>query len=68
MELGHRVAVVTDATGSPGGAHQIRIDRTRQAGVILLSAKRLYYEWVRTVAKTIEFENSGIETPEAIIL
>ena len=68
MDLGYRVAVVTDATGSPGGAHQIGIDRIRQAGGILLSAKSLYYEWVRTVAKAIEFEASGIETPEGIVL
>jgi len=68
MDLGYRVAVVADATGSPGGAHQIGMDRIRQAGGIFLSAKSLYYEWVRTVAKAMEFEDSGIETPEGIIL
>ena len=68
MDLGYRVAVVLDATGSQGGAHQIGIDRIRHAGGILLSAKSLYYEWVRTVAKAIEFEDSGIETPEGIVL
>ena len=68
MDLGYRVAVVTDATGSPGGAHQIGLERIRHAGGILLSAKSLYYEWVRTVAKAIEFEASGIETPEGIVL
>ena len=68
IDLGYRVAVVADATGSPGGAHQIGINRIRQAGGILLSAKSLYYEWVRTVAKAIEFEASGIETPEGIVL
>lgn len=68
MDLGYRVAVVPDATGSPGSAHQIGIDRVRQAGGILLSAKSLYYEWVRTVAKALEFEIFGIETPEGIML
>lgn len=68
MHFGYRVAVVADATGSPDGAHQIGLERIRQAGGIILSAKSLYYEWVRTVAKALEFEESGIETPEGIIL
>lgn len=68
MDLGYRVAVVADATGSPAEAHQIGLDRIRSAGGIILSAKSLYYEWIRTVAKSIEYENSGIETPEGMIL
>jgi nicotinamidase-related amidase len=68
MDLGYRVAVLADATGAPGGAHQIGLDRIRHAGGIILSAKSLYYEWVRTVEKALEFEASGIETPEGIIL
>jgi len=68
MDLGYRVVVVVDATGSPGSAHQIGLERIRGAGGIILSAKSLYYEWVRTLAKALEFEDSGIETPEGIIL
>ncbi|HXQ37078.1 MAG TPA: isochorismatase family protein, partial [Anaerolineales bacterium] len=68
MVLGYMVVVVADATGSPGEAYQYGLERIRQAGGIILSAKSLYYEWVRTVAKAMEFENSGIETPEGIIL
>jgi nicotinamidase-related amidase len=68
MDLGYRVAVVEDATGSPRDAHQIGLERIRQAGGIILSAKSLYYEWVRTVAKALEFEQSGMETPDGIIL
>lgn len=68
LDLGYRVAVVADATGSPGEAHQIGLQRIHGAGGIILSAKSLYYEWIRTVAKSIEFENSGIETPEGLIL
>ncbi len=68
MDLGYRVVVVADATGSPGGAHQIGLDRIRSAGGIIVSAKSLYYEWIRTVAKSIEYEKSGIETPEGMIL
>ena len=68
MDLGHRVAVVADATGSPGEAHQIGLERIRGAGGIIVSAKSLYYEWVRTVEKALDFEDSGIKTPEGIIL
>ena len=68
IDLGYRVVVVADATGSPGAAHQIGLERIRGAGGIILSAKSLYYEWVRTVEKALAFEDSGIETPEGIIL
>jgi len=68
MDLGYRVVVVADATGSPGKAHQIGLDRVRGASGIIVSAKSLYYEWIRTVAKSIEYENSGIETPEGMVL
>ena len=68
LDLGYRVVVVTDATGAPGEAHQIGLDRIRDAGGIIVSAKSLYYEWVRTVEKALEFEALGIETPDGIIL
>ena len=68
IDLGCKVAVVADATGSPGDAHQIGLERIRGAGGIIVSAKSLYYEWVRTVEKAMEFEALGIETPEGIIL
>ena len=66
--LGYRVVVVADATGSPGEAHQIGLERIRAAGGIILSAKSLYYEWVRTVEMALEFEAAGIETPEGVVL
>lgn len=68
MDLGYKSVVVSDATGSPGGAHQIGLDRIRGAGGIIVSAKSLYYEWIRTVEKSIAYEDSGIPTPEGIIL
>ncbi len=68
IDLGYKVAVVADATGSPGDAHQIGLERIRAAGGIIVSAKSLYYEWVRTVEKALEFEALGIETPEGMIL
>lgn len=68
MDLGFRVAVVSDATGSPGEAHQTGLGRIRGAGGIIVSAKSLYYEWIRTVAKSNEYEGSGIKTPEGLVL
>ncbi len=68
LDLGYRVAVLADATGSPGEAHQIGLERIRGAGGIIVSAKSLYYEWIRTVEKSIDYEKSGIETPEGMIL
>jgi len=68
MDLGYKVVVVADATGSPGDAHQIGLERIRAAGGIIVSAKSLYFEWVRTVEKALEFEALGIETPEGIVL
>jgi nicotinamidase-related amidase len=68
LDLGYRLAVVADATGSPGEAHQTGLERIRGAGGIIVSAKSLYYEWVRTVEKALEFEALGIENPEGIIL
>lgn len=68
LDLGYRVAVVADATGSPGEAHQIGLNRIRDAGGIIVSAKSLYYEWIRTVAKSVEYEHFNIETPEGLTL
>jgi nicotinamidase-related amidase len=68
MDLGYRAAVVADATGSPANAHQIGLERIRGAGGMIVSAKSLYYEWIRTVEKSIEYENSGIETPDGFVL
>ena len=68
MDLGYRVVVVADATGSPAEAHQIGIERIRAAGGIIVSAKSLYYEWVRTVEKALAFEAAGIKTAEGIVL
>ena len=68
MDLGYKVVVVADATGSPGINHQVGIERIRDAGGIIVSAKSLYYEWIRTVAKSIEYEKSGIKTPKGMAL
>jgi nicotinamidase-related amidase len=69
LGLGYQVAVVADATGSPGDAHKHGLRRMRTAGVVVTSVKSLYYEWVRTVQRSEELgEQFGREWgfPEGI--
>ena len=58
LDRGYRVAVVTDATGSPGAMHELGLRRIRDAGATLLHAKGLYYEWVRTLEDARAFESA----------
>ena len=50
LDLGFRVAVVSDATFSPGSMHVHGLSRMRDAGVEIVHAKAVYYEWTRTLA------------------
>ena len=50
LDLGYRVAVIDDATGSPPPHHEYGIARVRSAGAIITSVKGIYYEWVRDLA------------------
>ena len=70
LELGYAVAVVADATGSPGTAHQFGLERMRDAGVAVLGAKNLYYEWVPTVERANDLEERvrALGVPEGVIL
>ncbi len=52
---GYRVAVVSDATGAPAPGQEIGLDRMRDAGAVIVSAKSLFYEWMRTVAMVARF-------------
>jgi len=61
LERGYRVAVVTDATFSPGAMHELGLRRIADAGVVLVHAKGLYYEWVRTLEEARRFE---VDHPE----
>lgn len=56
LHRGYRVAVVVDATFSPGAMHEHGLERMRDAGALLLHAKGVYYEWVRTLAEARRFE------------
>ena len=70
LELGYAAAVVADATGSPGTAHQFGLERMRDAGVAVLGTKNLYYEWVPTVERANELEERvrALGVPEGVIL
>lgn len=71
LENGYKVAVVEDATGSPGLAHQVGIERMRGAGVLITSVKGVFYEWLRTVQNAVEFSrkyDQEIGQPKDIIL
>lgn len=71
LENGFKVAVVEDATGSPGPAHQAGIERMRGAGVLITSVKGVFYEWLRTVQNAVEFSrkyDQEIGQPKDIIL
>lgn len=71
LNLGYSVVVITDATDSPGEAHQVGIDRMKDAGVLVTSLKVVYYEWIRTVEKGNSIEKnliSKIGSPIGIIL
>jgi hypothetical protein len=65
------VAAVADATGSPGSGHAFGIERMRDAGAIITSAKGLFYEWVRTVEMAQRFRivrSRTLGLPEGIRL
>jgi len=50
MEKGFQVAVLKDVVATTTGDEDIGIDRMRQAGAVISSAKAITYEWLRTVS------------------
>ncbi|HKV82954.1 MAG TPA: isochorismatase family protein [Ktedonobacterales bacterium] len=70
LERGYRVVAVADATGSPGPAHDAGLARMRDAGVVIVQAKNLYYEWLRTVEQVQRFrtERADLTPPEGLRL
>lgn len=54
-ESGFRVAVVENAVYSPGDAHRSGLARMRSAGIELLSAKELLYDWLPSLAQVRSF-------------
>ena len=56
LDRGFRVAVVDDATFSPGRMHEAGLRRVFDAGAQIVHAKGVYYEWVRTLEAARAFE------------
>ena len=56
-----RVAVVSDATYSPGSMHEHGLRRIAEAGGVVIHAKGLYYEWLRTVEAATAFRGAQPE-------
>jgi nicotinamidase-related amidase len=59
---GYQVAVVADATGSPGTAHGFGLERAAGAGALIISVKSLFYEWMRTVERARQFRTATART------
>ena len=59
LDRGLRVAVVADATYSPGAMHDHGLRRIADAGGVVIHAKGVYYEWVRTVDAALAFEREN---------
>ena len=62
LEHGYQVAVVADATGSPGTAHAFGLERAAGAGALVTSVKSLFYEWMRTVERARQFRTATART------
>jgi len=64
-DRGYRVAVVTDATFSPGAMHELGLRRMAAAGIELHHAKGVYYEWLRTLdgARTLLRDHPELTEP-----
>ncbi|MFL5685327.1 MAG: isochorismatase family protein [Chloroflexota bacterium] len=59
-----RVAVVADATYSPGSMHDHGLRRIAEAGGVVVHAKGVYYEWLRTVEAATAFRTAHPELAE----
>ena len=70
LDRDYRVVVVRDAVLAPGDAHEDGIERMRAAGVTLIGAKGLFYEWVRTVegAWKVSDAMESVPVPDGLIL
>jgi nicotinamidase-related amidase len=70
LDRGYRVVVVRDAVLAPRDAHHDGIERMRAAGVTLIGAKGLFYEWVRTVdaAWRVDDRMASVPVPDGLTL
>ena len=64
LDRGFRVAVVADATYSPESMHDHGLRRIAEAGGVIVHAKGVYYEWLRTVEAATAFRNAHPDLEE----
>lgn len=68
-QAGYRVAVVSDACAAPQDGHAAGLERLRNSGIVLVSTKSLFFEWVHDVERCHDFfRNSGIGVPEDLYI
>ena len=67
VERGWKVGAVSDACAAPGPAHDEGLSRMRGAGVELIGARGLYYEWVRTVGR-LDLPGLPIDGPGDLVM
>jgi len=65
LSEGFRTVIVSDATESPGLARDHGLAPRAILGAELVSARGLYYEWVRTVAELNKIESGTRIMPPA---
>jgi nicotinamidase-related amidase len=65
LDRGYRVAVVSDGTFAPGAMHDHGLRRMAESGAVVVHAKGVYYEWVRTLeaARAFERDHPGLADP-----
>jgi nicotinamidase-related amidase len=70
QQLGKRVVVVHDVLYSPGAGHRNGLGRMKRAGIELVSAKELAYDWLRTFAGVRSFfsANQDLADPPGFAL
>lgn len=64
LDRGFRVAVVADATYSPDSMHDHGLRRIAEAGGVIVHAKGVYYEWLRTVDAAAAFRRAHPDLEE----
>ena len=61
IENGFQVVTLKDAVATTEADEEIGLTRMRDAGVVVSSVKALYYEWLRSVSRTVQLENKAPE-------
>lgn len=57
LGAGYNVITLRDAVASMDADEEVGLGRMRDAGVAISSVKALYYEWLRSVSKTVSLGN-----------